>query len=159
MMSWTGPTPQTIIGVWTNTVGRPTTTLRGQIGVNDSTGQLEWWNGSGMKVAGPPTGWVSVTGLATNTNMTTDAVQTRVEANGAVGRIRGLLSATGTVAANAVLFTIGTVGRPVKTQRIGARKGTVNGTLTINTSGTVTLNQSFGNGDALNLDGLTWDLG
>lgn len=147
------------VPVWDNTGARPTPTVRGQVGINDTTGDLEWWSGSGVHTAGTAgvAAWASVTGLAANSNMTADPIQARVE--GGAGRLQGKLDFTGAVTANTTLFTVPVTARPSKTIRTAALAHTsLPGTLTITTGGAASVNQAFASGDTLLLDGTNWGL-
>jgi len=83
----------------------------------------------------------------------------RLDRGGDAGRLRGTLTASGSVAAGAVVGTIADVThRPATTAISICRTSGSGAQITINTDGTITLGAALSAGQSVWLDGLTWDM-
>jgi hypothetical protein len=113
--------------------------------------------GGGSNEAGPGA-FANVT-PATGMAHGTKPAATRLERGGDSVRLRGTLTATGSVASGATLATITTVAhRPLSPVQLIARYSGGGNKLTINTNGTITYQGAFTAGQELWLDSITWDL-
>lgn len=159
-------TPVTLRGRRTST-GAPTSGswTAGDV-VMDSAGVL-WlctvggapgtWAGSG---AAAPSVFVDIIPNSTN-NIGHGAkhAATRLERGGDAARLRGTLTATGSVAQNTVLATIPTTAhRPKATVTTIARYSGGGAQFQITTNGELTLGSALTSGQSVWLDSITWDL-
>ena len=120
-----------------------------------ATGEPGTWTGGGG--GGAPTALVDVV-LGSGMAHGAKRCRTRLEHGGAVGRLRGTLTATGAVASGAVLGTVTAAHRPVEPVICIARSSTGGNKLTINPDGTITYAAAFTSGQELWLDAITYDL-
>jgi hypothetical protein len=123
------------------------------------------WVGGGGGGGGGATAssWVGVTAGASITLSTTPAAATRLDNSGdsaSVARLRGNITAGGTITSGTTLFTIDAAHRPTWASIVVVRdtNSASNKTLTINTNGTVTCGQGLSAGNILQLDNITWTL-
>ncbi|MCT2279311.1 hypothetical protein M3G91_16980 [Micromonospora chalcea] len=116
-----------------------------------------WVGGSGGGGSAAPTALVDVV-LGPGMAHGAKRCRTRLEHGGAVGRLRGTLTATGAVASGAVLATVTADHRPESPVTCIARSSTGGNKLTIAPNGEITYAAAFTSGQELWLDAITYDL-